>query len=81
MPGKGRDLGWSHKARGRARYRALTAVALAVAVLAGSAPSDAATIGHQVTSPGPRYGHGTELAAGPAPGWVVAGSRRTAVTG
>ena len=65
MPGKARNLGGPHNGRRRARYRALTVAALALAVLARSAPSDAATIAHQVsTSPGPRNGHGTELVVG-----------------
>src|SRR5208282_5403536 len=61
MPGKmGRAQG-----RRPARFQALAAAALALAVLAPSAPSDAATGAHQVaTSPGSRPSHGTELVAG-----------------
>ena len=51
--------------RGIARYQALAVAGLVLAVLAPSAPSDAATGAHRVaTSPGPRSSHGTELVAG-----------------
>ena len=69
MPGKvgspGRSQDGRRPARSRTRYQALTVAGLALAVLAGSAPSDAATGAHQVaTSPGSRSSHGTELVAG-----------------
>ncbi len=51
--------------RGHERYQALAVAGLALAVLAPSAPSYAATGAHQVaTSPGSRSSHGTELVAG-----------------
>ncbi|HYA44095.1 MAG TPA: peptidoglycan-binding protein [Acidimicrobiales bacterium] len=51
--------------RSRARCQALTIAGLALAVLARSAPSDATTGAHRVsTSPGSRSWHGTELVAG-----------------
>ncbi|HUC14625.1 MAG TPA: peptidoglycan-binding protein [Acidimicrobiales bacterium] len=47
------------------RYQALAVAGLVLAVLARSAPSDAATGPHQnATSPGPPGSHGTELVAG-----------------
>lgn len=69
MPGKvgsqGRPQDGRRPARSRARYQALTVAGLALAVLARSAPSDAATGAHQVaTSPGSRSSQGTELVAG-----------------
>jgi hypothetical protein len=66
MPGKlGRAQDGRRPARSLARYQALAVVVLVLAVLAPSAPSDAATGAHRVaTSPGLRSSHGTELVAG-----------------
>jgi lipoprotein-anchoring transpeptidase ErfK/SrfK len=62
MPGK---VGRSQNGRRPARYRGLAVAGLALAVLAPSAPSYAATGAHRVaTAPGSRSPHGTELVAG-----------------
>jgi len=66
MPGKvGRAQDGRRPARSLARYQALAVAGLALAVLARSAPSDAATGANRVaSSPGSRSSQGTELAAG-----------------
>ena len=61
----GQWQGGRRPARSRALYQALTVAGLSVAVLAGSTPSDAATIAQRVaTLAGPRSAAGNELAAG-----------------